>query len=28
LKLPPWLEPNREQIAAALPPLQLEEDIP
>ena len=21
LKLPPWLEPNREQIAAALPPL-------
>jgi len=28
LKLPPWLEPDREQIAAALPPLQLEEDIP
>jgi hypothetical protein len=28
LKLPPWLEPNRAQIAAALPPLQLEEDIP
>ena len=23
LKLPPWLEPSREQIAAALPPLQL-----
>ena len=23
LKLPPWLEPNREQIAAALPPLRL-----
>lgn len=23
LKLPPWLEPDREQIAAALPPLQL-----
>jgi glyoxalase family protein len=23
LKLPPWLEPNREQIAAALPPLHL-----
>jgi len=22
LKLPPWLEPNREQIAAALPPLR------
>jgi glyoxalase family protein len=28
LKLPPWLEPSREQIAGALPPLQLEEDIP
>jgi glyoxalase family protein len=28
LKLPPWLEPDRKQIAAALPPLQLEEDIP
>jgi glyoxalase family protein len=28
LKLPPWLEPNRAQIAAALPPLRLEEDIP
>jgi glyoxalase family protein len=28
LKLPPWLEPNREQIAAALPPLQLDADIP
>ena len=28
LKLPPWLEPDRAQIAAALPPLQLEEDIP
>jgi glyoxalase family protein len=25
LKLPPWLEPSREQIAAALPPLQVEE---
>jgi glyoxalase family protein len=23
LKLPPWLEPSREQIAAALPPLRL-----
>ena len=23
LKLPPWLEPSREQIAASLPPLQL-----
>jgi glyoxalase family protein len=28
LKLPPWLEPSREQIAAALPPLQLDLDIP
>ena len=28
LKLPPWLEPNREQIASALPPLQLDLDIP
>ena len=28
LKLPPWLEPNRNQIAAALPPLQLDMDIP
>jgi glyoxalase family protein len=28
LKLPPWLEPDRAQIAAALPPLRLEEDIP
>jgi len=28
LKLPPWLEPNREQIAAALPPLRLPEDEP
>ena len=28
LKLPPWLEPSREQIAAALPPLQLDVDIP
>jgi glyoxalase family protein len=28
LKLPPWLEPDREQIAAALPPLQLDVDIP
>ena len=27
LKLPPWLEPSREQIAAALPPLQLQDDI-
>jgi len=25
LRLPPWLEPNREQIAAALPPLRLPE---
>ena len=25
LKLPPWLEPSREQIAAALPPLRLDE---
>lgn len=24
LKLPPWLEPNRDQIAASLPPLQLD----
>jgi glyoxalase family protein len=28
LKLPPWLEPDREQIAAALPPLQLDVDLP
>jgi glyoxalase family protein len=28
LKLPPWLEPDRDQIAAALPPLQLDVDIP
>jgi glyoxalase family protein len=28
LKLPPWLEPDREQIAAALPPLQLDVDVP
>ncbi|HZA72646.1 MAG TPA: VOC family protein, partial [Propionibacteriaceae bacterium] len=28
LKLPPWLEPNRDQIAASLPPLQLDMDIP
>jgi glyoxalase family protein len=28
LKLPPWLEPSREQIAAALPPLELDRDIP
>jgi glyoxalase family protein len=27
LKLPPWLEPDREHIAAALPPLQLEVDV-
>jgi glyoxalase family protein len=26
LKLPPWLEPSREQIAAALPPLRLPDD--
>jgi glyoxalase family protein len=28
LKLPPWLEPDREQIAAALPRLQLDVDVP
>jgi glyoxalase family protein len=28
LKLPPWLEPNREQIAAALPRLELDVDVP
>ena len=28
LKLPPWLEPSREQIASALPPLQLDLDVP
>ena len=28
LKLPPWLEPSRAQIAASLPPLQLDVDIP
>ena len=28
LKLPPWLEPNRSQIAGALPTLQLDRDIP
>jgi glyoxalase family protein len=28
LKLPPWLEPDREQIAAALPPLRLDVDVP
>lgn len=28
LKLPPWLEPDREQIAAALPPLRLPDDVP
>ncbi|MDF2747127.1 MAG: diguanylate cyclase, partial [Propionibacteriaceae bacterium] len=28
LKLPPWLEPNRQQIAASLPPLQLDIDVP
>jgi glyoxalase family protein len=28
LKLPPWLEPSREQIAASLPPLQLDVDVP
>jgi glyoxalase family protein len=27
LKLPPWLEPSREQIVAALPPLRLPNDI-
>jgi glyoxalase family protein len=26
LKLPPWLEPSREQITAALPPLRLPDD--
>jgi glyoxalase family protein len=24
LKLPPWLEPSRDQITAALPPIRLE----
>jgi glyoxalase family protein len=24
LRLPPWLEPDREQIAASLPPLRLD----
>jgi glyoxalase family protein len=28
LKLPPWLEPSREQIARALPPLRLPDDEP
>ena len=28
LKLPPWLEPDREQIASALPPLELDVDVP
>ena len=28
LKLPPWLEPSRDQIAHALPPLQLDVDVP
>ncbi|MDO9379580.1 MAG: ring-cleaving dioxygenase [Nocardioidaceae bacterium] len=27
LKLPPWLEPSREQIAAALPPLDVTPDV-
>ena len=27
LKLPPWLEPDREQIEAALPPLRLDADV-
>jgi len=27
LKLPPWLEPSREQIARALPALHLEDDV-
>jgi len=28
LKLPPWLEPNRKQIATSLPPLELDVDVP
>src|SRR3978361_942078 len=28
LNLPPWLHPDREQIAAVLPPLRLEVDVP
>jgi len=27
LRLPPWLEPDREQIARALPPLRVGEEI-
>jgi glyoxalase family protein len=27
LKLPPWLEPDRDQIAAAPPPLRLDVDV-
>jgi glyoxalase family protein len=27
LKLPPWLEPSREQIAAALPPIELSDEV-
>ena len=27
LRLPPWLEPSREQIAAALPPIQLSDEV-
>jgi glyoxalase family protein len=27
LRLPPWLEPSREQIAAALPPIELGDDL-
>ncbi len=28
LKLPPWLEPDRDQIASALPSLRLADDVP
>jgi glyoxalase family protein len=27
LRLPPWLEPSREQIAAALPPIELSDEV-
>jgi len=27
LRLPPWLEPSREQIAAALPPIELPDEV-
>ena len=27
LQLPPWLEPSREQIAAALPPIELSDEV-